>query len=90
MATKSRVDFIAQKKNCLINPYPWAYCLFCKSVFGNSNLAPGHLKNIWNHSTILIKISRNVLYAAEGGILWMQQGILWGISRKSLPATFIF
>jgi len=30
----------------MLNPYPSAHCLFCTTVFGNSNLAPGHLKNI--------------------------------------------
>jgi len=28
----------------MLNPYPSAHCLFCTTVFGNSNLAPGHLK----------------------------------------------
>ena len=28
------------------NPLLSTHCLFCTTVFGNSNLAPGHLKNI--------------------------------------------
>jgi len=33
-------------KEEMLNPYPSAHYLFCTTVFGNSNLAPRHLKNI--------------------------------------------
>jgi len=58
---KWNYDYIAcgiyRTKEEMLNPYPSAHCLFCKTVFGSSNLVPGHLKNILNHCTILIKIS---------------------------------
>jgi len=53
-------------KEKMLKPYPPANCLFCTTVFGNSNLFPGHLKIIGNHSIIPIKISRGILHAAEG------------------------
>jgi len=33
-------------KEEMLNPYPSAHYLFCTTEFGNSSLAPGHLKNI--------------------------------------------
>ena len=42
----------------MLNLYRSAHCLFCANAFGNNNLAPGHLKIIWNNSKILIKTSQ--------------------------------
>ena len=33
-------------KEEILNPYTSVHYLFCTTVFGNSNLAPGHFKNI--------------------------------------------
>jgi len=33
-------------KEEILNPYPSVHSLFCTTVFGNNNLAPGHFKNI--------------------------------------------
>jgi len=33
-------------KEEILNPYPSVHCLFCTTVFGNSNFAPGHFKNM--------------------------------------------
>ena len=34
----------------MLKPYHSVHCLFCTTVFGNSNLAPGHLKkNMKSH-----------------------------------------
>ena len=78
--------WILSHKRKVLNPYPPANCLFCTTVFGNSNLVPGHLKIIGNHSIIPIKISRDILHAAEGSA----KDIIWGISWKSLSTTFVF
>jgi len=43
-------DYIAcgfyRTKEEMLNPYPSVHCLLCKTVFGNSNLAPEHFKNL--------------------------------------------
>ena len=43
-------DYIARgfyrTKEEMLNPYPSVHCLFCTTVFGHCNLAPGHFKNM--------------------------------------------
>ena len=45
---KWKGDYVAygfhRTKEEILNPYPSVHCLFCRNVFGNSNLSPGHLK----------------------------------------------
>ena len=42
----------------ILNPYPSGHCLFYTTVFDKSNSASGHLKHVWGHSILLIKISQ--------------------------------
>jgi len=52
----SCMGFVAQMK--MLNPYLSGQCLFYTTVFDKSNSAPGHLKNVWCHSSLLINISQ--------------------------------
>jgi len=45
-------------KEEMLNLYHSGHCLFDATVFDKSNWAPVHLKNVWGHSFLLIKISQ--------------------------------
>jgi len=52
------VNGFCRTKEEMLNPYPSGHCLFYTTVFGKSNSASGHLKKVWGHSILLIKISQ--------------------------------
>jgi len=54
----SCMDFVAKEQ--MLNQYPSGHCLFYTAVFGKSNSASRHLKNLWGHSILLIKISHSL------------------------------
>jgi len=45
-------------KEEMLKPLSSGHCLFYTTIFGKSNSAPGHLKNMQGHSILLIKISQ--------------------------------
>jgi len=52
-----RQDFCLTKEE-MLKPHPSGHCLFYTTIFGKSNSASGHLKHVWGHSILLIKISQ--------------------------------